>query len=169
MNKTVLLVEDFENDVILMRRFWKKERVPEQLHVASDGQQALDYLAGREPFSNRDAYPIPSLILLDLKLPRVMGLDVLAWIRAQPHLETIPVIVFSTSALGNDVDQAYSRGANAFLVKPADVKQLSDIVRLIREFWLGINHFPRPAVPGSKSAPALSAPLPISNPPPACH
>lgn len=154
MNKTVLLVEDFDNDVILMRRFWKKEGLTDQLQVASDGQQALDYLAGRHPFTNREQHPLPCLVLLDLKLPRVMGLDVLIWIRSQAALKTLPVIVLSTSALGSDVDQAYALGANAFLVKPADVVQLADMVRSLRDFWLGVNRFPGQSPSPRRPAPA---------------
>ncbi|HZQ45776.1 MAG TPA: response regulator, partial [Verrucomicrobiae bacterium] len=143
MNKTVLLVEDFENDIILMRRFWKKEGVKNQLHVVTDGRQALDYLAGKGPFSDREQFPLPCLVLLDLKLPHVMGLDVLAWIRTQSPFETLPVLILSTSSLGSDIDQAYRLGANAYLVKPADVAKLAELVRLIRDFWLGANHFSR--------------------------
>ncbi len=165
MTKTVLLVEDFENDVILMRRFWKREGVTDRLHVASDGQQALDYLSGQHPYSNRDEHPLPCLVLLDLKLPRVMGLDVLTWIRAQPSLKTLPVIVLSTSALGNDVEQAYALGANAFLVKPADVAQLADLVRSLRDFWLGANRFPGQSSTLRETVIAKFVTQPLSAPP----
>jgi CheY-like chemotaxis protein len=142
MNGTVLLVEDLDNDVVLMRRAWRLEGVKNPLHAVSDGRQALDYLAGAGEFSNRQQHPLPRLVLLDLKLPYVMGLDVLKWIRGQDILRTLPVLVLTTSALQQDIDQAYLLGANAFLVKPSGVAQLAELVRLIRDFWLGANYFP---------------------------
>ncbi|MDB6112596.1 MAG: response regulator receiver protein [Pedosphaera sp.] len=143
MNRTVLLVEDLENDIILMRRSWKLEGVKSQLQAVSDGRQALDYLAGEGEFLDRDKHPLPCLVLLDLKLPYVMGLEVLKWIRAQNGLESLPVLVLTTSALQRDIDEAYKLGANAFLVKPSGVAQLAELVRLIRDFWLGANCFPQ--------------------------
>ena len=90
----------------------------------------------------REKYPLPCLVLLDLKLPHVMGMDVLAWIRNQPAWKTLPVLVLTSSALQSDVDQAYQLGANAFVVKPSGIYQLAELIRLIRDFWLGANQFP---------------------------
>lgn len=143
MSRTVLLVEDLENDIVLMRRAWKLEGVKAELRVASDGQQALNYLAGEGEYSDREKHPLPCLVLLDLKLPYVMGLDVLKWIRGQDRLKRLPVLVLTTSALQRDIDGAYGLGANAFLVKPSGVGELAELVRLIRDFWLGANYFPQ--------------------------
>lgn len=152
MNKIVLLVEDTANDIVLMRRAWKKEQVNARLEVVTDGQAALHYLDGKGQYSNREQFPLPCMVLLDLKLPYIMGMEVLAWIRAQSCFKTLPVIILSTSALGSDVDQAYQLGANAYLVKPSDVAQLTEIVRLIRDFWLCANHFSRCHIEGQQSA-----------------
>ncbi|HZV34142.1 MAG TPA: response regulator [Verrucomicrobiae bacterium] len=143
MNPAVLLVEDLENDVFLVKRSWKIEAVPAALHVVMDGKAAVSYLAGDGEFADRKIHPFPCLVLLDLKLPRLRGLDVLAWIRSQESCKTLPVLVLTSSALQSDVDQAYQLGANAFLVKPSDIHELDNLVRLIRDFWLRANHFPR--------------------------
>lgn len=143
MNSAVLLVEDLENDIFLVKRSWKIEGVKAALHAVMDGKQAVAYLAGEGEFADRKKHPFPCLVLLDLKLPRMRGLDVLAWIRSQESCKTLPVLVLTSSALQSDVDQAYQLGANAFLVKPSDIHELDHLVRLIRDFWLRMNQFPR--------------------------
>ncbi len=143
LNRTVLLVEDFENDVVLMWRSWKMEAVPAGLQVVTDGQQALDYLAGNGEFSNREKFPLPCLMLLDLKLPHVSGMEVLKRVRTETALKALPVLVLTTSGLERDVIEAYQCGANAFLIKPSSVRDLAMLVRLIRDFWLGVNQLPR--------------------------
>jgi CheY-like chemotaxis protein len=135
-NGTVLLVEDFDNDVILLQRFWRLEEVGNPLEIVADGQQALDYLAGRREFANRTEHPVPRLVLLDLKLPLVGGLEILKWMRSQPELQNLPVLVISTSGLRRDVDEAYRLGTNGFVVKPSKVADLRQLVRWIRDFWL---------------------------------
>lgn len=142
MNPAVLLVEDLENDIFLVKRSWKIEAVPADLHFVTDGKQAVSYLAGDGEFADRKIHPFPCLVLLDLKLPRFRGLDVLAWIRSQETCKSLPVLMLTSSALQSDVDQAYQLGANAFLVKPSDIYELDNLVRLIRDFWLRANHFP---------------------------
>ena len=143
MNPPVLLVEDYENDVLLLRRFWKSERVPHPLVEARHGLEAIEYLTGEGIFANRQLYPLPCLMLLDLKMPLVTGLDVLRQIRGLPALKMLPVLVFSASGLPGDVDEAYRLGASAFLVKPTGLAEFAALVRLIRDFWLGTNRLPR--------------------------
>lgn len=152
MNPPVLLVEDYQNDILLMRRFWKKECVQHPLVEARHGLEAIEYLAGDGIFANRQLYPLPCLMLLDLRMPLVSGLDVLRQIRSQPGLKTLPVLVFSASALPGDVDEAYRLGACAFLVKPSGLDEFAALVRLIRDFWLGANRLPRVGLESEKPA-----------------
>jgi CheY-like chemotaxis protein len=140
--KTILQVEDDPNDVFFFQKAMRKVGVMNPVHVASDGQEAIDYLQGNGKFFDRSLFPFPCLVLLDLKLPYVMGLDVLRWIREQPWTN-LPVIMFSASAEEADIAASYRLGANAFLSKPSEARQLDDIVKAIKDFWLTHNALPR--------------------------
>lgn len=135
----ILLVEDDENDVFFLRRALQSTGVEADLHVASDGRQALDYLHGRGGFADRTKHPLPNLVLLDLKVPYVSGLDVLRQIRATPALRRLIVIVLTSSALDSDVVQAYEIGANSFLVKPSRLDEQKLVAQRIADYWLGVN------------------------------
>jgi len=137
----ILQVEDEANDVFLLQRAFRQARISNPVKVASDGQMAIDYLSGTGLFENRGAYPLPGLILLDLKLPRKSGREVLQWIRAQPGLRRIVVIVFTSGKYIGDVGLAYDLGANSFLVKPTDFSQYLAIARLLKDWWLSHNLF----------------------------
>ena len=143
----ILLVEDNEHDVFFMKRAFKTAEVSNTLQVVGDGQEAVDYLAGVGSYGDRHQFPLPCVILLDLKLPRKSGLDVLSWMRQQPELRFIVVIVLTTSREQNDIVTSYQLGANAFLVKPNDVLQLIEIVKAIKRFWLEFNEYPSAAKP----------------------
>src|SRR5437870_5276522 len=134
MRRTILLVEDDENDLFFMQQAMQKAGVTNPIRVASDGQQAIDYFRGTGKFANREEFPLPCLVLLDLKLPHVMGLDVLKWIRQQPGVAAI-VVILSASREEADIATAYRLGANGYLVKPPDVAQLTDMAKSIKEFW----------------------------------
>ena len=134
----ILLVEDDENDVFFFRRAMSKARMTTPLQVARDGQEAINYLQGGGKFASRAEFPLPGLILLDLKLPLVMGLDVLRWVRQQPRLTPI-VIILSSSREEADIAEAYRLGANAYLVKPAEANELIEMVRAVSDFWLKQN------------------------------
>jgi len=136
--KTILQVEDDPNDVFLMRHAMKKAGVTNPVRVASSGQEAIDYLQGGGKFTDRERFPFPSLVLLDLKLPHVMGLEVLRWIRQQSRTSPV-VIVLTASADAADISRAYDLGANAFLTKPGEVEKLKEMVRAIRDFWFTHN------------------------------
>ena len=138
MIRSILLVEDDENDIFFMQRAMKNAGVPNPIQIASDGQQAIDYFQGTGKFADREEFPLPYLVLLDLKLPRVMGLDVLKWIRQQPEVAAI-VIILSSSKEEADVATAYRLGANGYLVKPAEASQLNDMAKSIKDFWLSQN------------------------------
>ncbi len=136
MNDTILLVEDGEDDVVFMIRAFAKAQVPYGLKVVADGREAIAYLAGKETYSDRGAFPIPRLVLLDLNLPHVSGFDVLRWIRQQTEYLDLIVVVLSSSELPADIRQAYALGANSFLSKPADPSKLTDLVRDVAHRWL---------------------------------
>jgi CheY-like chemotaxis protein len=138
----ILLVEDNENDVYFMKRAFKTAEISNALHVVGDGQSAIDYIAGNGVYADRAQFPQPCLVLLDLKLPRKSGIEVLTWIRQQSQSRTVIVIVLTTSREPHDIVTAYQLGANSFLVKPNDVLQLIEIVKAMKRFWLEFNEFP---------------------------
>jgi CheY-like chemotaxis protein len=141
MMKTILQVEDDSNDVFFFQRSMKKAGVLNPIQVASDGQEAIDYLKGDGKFADREKYPLPGLVLLDLKLPYVMGLDVLKWIRQECD-STLVVVLLTASNEEADIDAAYRLGANGFLVKPSETSKLDDMVKAISHFWLTHNTLP---------------------------
>ena len=140
MTTTILLVEDDENDVFFMQQAMKKAGVVNPLRVASNGQEAIDYFEGTGKFANREEFPLPGMVLLDLKLPYVMGLDVLKWIRQQPRVSLVVML----TASGNDADiaAAYRLGANAFMTKPSESGKFEDMVKALKDFWLTHNTMP---------------------------
>src|SRR5205814_6227935 len=136
--RPILQVEDDPNDVFFLQHAMKKAGVANPVQVASDGQQAIDYLKGAGRFADREKFPVPCLVLLDLKLPYVMGLDVLRWIRKQPGT-AVPVVMLSASAEDADIATAYRLGANAFLTKPSEASKLVEMAKAIKDFWLTYN------------------------------
>ena len=136
--KTILQVEDDPNDVFFLRKAMKKMGVMNPVQVATDGQQAIDYLQGAGPFADRGRFPYPSLVLLDVKLPYVMGLEVLRWIRAERGT-ALAVVMLSASAQEADIVTAYRLGANAFLCKPSEASRFEEMVKAIKDFWLTQN------------------------------
>ena len=145
----ILLVEDDQNDVFFFQRAMRKAGMSHPLQLARDGQEAIDYMQARGKFADREQFPLPCLILLDLKLPIVMGLDVLRWIRQQPGVAAI-VIVLTSSLNEADIAEAYDLGANAYLVKPAQASELVQIVKAINDFW--VKHNTPPPIPRRESA-----------------
>ena len=139
--KSILHVEDDENDVFLFRRVFEQTGITSPLHVVTDGEMAINYLSGAGQFADREKYPLPCLVLTDLNLPKRSGLDLLQWIRRDPQLKKMVVVLFSSSALPRDVEQAYELGANAYIQKSADSCQLQEIAQLLKKWWLGYNHF----------------------------
>lgn len=140
-NRCLLLVEDNEDDVFLMKRALKEAHVQNPLIVVEDGQQALDYLAGTGKFADRTTYPLPVVVFLDLKLPYVSGHDVLAWIRRQKEHESLVVIVLTSSNETSDLSRCYSLGANSYLVKPPTPEQLGDLAKAFKWYWIEYNQF----------------------------
>jgi CheY-like chemotaxis protein len=144
INHTILLVEDNEDDVFLMRRALDEARVTAALQIVEDGQQAVDYLSGAGKYSNRYQYPLPKLVFLDLKLPLKSGHEVLTWIRQQPDFESLVVIVLTSSDQPTDIRTSYRLGANSYLVKPPPAEQLLDLAKAFKLFWLNHNRFDSP-------------------------
>ena len=141
----ILLVEDNEDDVFLMKRALKNAGIVNRLCLAEDGQQAIDYLSGNGEFADRSAHPIPSIVFLDLKLPLKGGLDVLAWIRKQASLENMVVVVLTSSSEPSDLKEAYRLGANSYVVKPPTAGQLLDLAKAYKWYWLEFNQFEKSA------------------------
>src|SRR5687767_3082250 len=127
----ILLVEDNPDDVFLFTRALNKARRPHPLHVVTSGQEAIEYLSGTGKYSDRNAFPLPDLIMLDLKMPLLSGFEVLNWIRNDGMARLIPVIVLSSSALTEDVNRAYALGANAYMVKPANADALERLIQTV--------------------------------------
>jgi CheY-like chemotaxis protein len=142
MLKRVLVAEDDPGDAFLLERAFTRCGVPARLHFVRDGREAIDYLGGENAFANRDEFPLPDLILLDLKMPRMGGFDVLEWLRAQPGLKRLLVAVLSSSAQPEDINRSYDLGANSYLVKPKTSEDLSNMVNQLQQYWLQVNQGP---------------------------
>jgi CheY-like chemotaxis protein len=137
--RPILLVEDNKDDVLFIKRAMEKAGITNPLHVASDGKEAIEYLEKIAADSTVTGPPSPVLVLLDLQLPRVRGMEVLKWIRQQETLRTLIVIIHSSSHLDIDITQAYQLGANSFLVKAPAAAELARMMKLIKEYWLELN------------------------------
>jgi CheY-like chemotaxis protein len=141
--KPILLVEDDPNDQLLIRRAFTRAKLMNPLRLARDGDEAVDYLAGDGAFADREANPLPALVMLDLKLPRRSGLEVLEWLRSQAgSLGRTPVVVLTSSRENRDVDRAYELGANSYLVKPVDFDGLLEMIRTTGLYWTVLNEGP---------------------------
>jgi CheY-like chemotaxis protein len=138
----ILLVEDDPAHAEIVRRNFEGFRVANRLMHVSDGQAALDYLFRREGFSDPSCFPRPGLILLDLRLPKVSGLEVLQIIKSDPDLSSIPVVVLTTSSAEKDIVQAYDYHANSYLVKPVDFQQFLAMMEALGYYWLVWNGYP---------------------------
>lgn len=135
----VLHVDDDPSDALLFKQACRRAEVSFQLKSVGDGESAVAYLAGEGEFSDRENNPLPSLVMLDLKMPRMSGFDVLTWIRSHDPFKTLPVVIFTASNQEEDIRRAYEGGANSYLVKPVGIHTLIDIVKVIDSYWLGLN------------------------------
>lgn len=138
---TILLVEDEPADIFRIQRALAKANLSISLEVVSDGEQAVLYLSGQERFADRNRYPIPALMLLDLKLPRLSGFEVLAWLQ-ESAIKYLPVVVLTSSEEQVDIDKAYALGANSYLTKPIDFNTLLEMVRTLGFYWVNMNRPP---------------------------
>ncbi|MEG3858615.1 response regulator [Microcoleus sp. herbarium12] len=143
--QTILLVEDSPVDILLMQRAFRNQIFTNtSLQIVRDGDAAVFYLNGDGEYSDRERYPLPAIILLDLKLPRRSGHEVLGWLKQQPQLKRLPVVVLTSSSQTVDVNQAYDLGVNSYLVKPVGFASLSDMMQRFGEYWLNHNELPEP-------------------------
>ena len=139
---SVLFVEDDPNDVALTQRAFERAGFANPLQVLSDGEQAIAYLGGEASYADRDRYPLPIIVLLDLKLPRKSGFEVLAWIRAAANIRRLPVVVLTSSQQSPDINRAYDAGANSYLVKPVAFEHLLNLVQTLGLYWFMTNQGP---------------------------
>jgi CheY-like chemotaxis protein len=156
VNQYILLAEDDPNDVLLIKRAFHKAGLGESLRVVRDGDQALSYLTGQGVYADRSLYPMPFLVLLDLKMPGVDGFEVLQSIRASKDLRRLLVVVLTSSNLQADVDRAYDLGANSYLVKPVEFDEMVGMISRFEIYWTEINRTPSGAslVKVSQATPA---------------
>ena len=138
----ILLAEDSEDHVFIFRRAVRQAGLATPLHVVSDGEEAIKYMEGAGKYRNRSEYPLPDLLLLDLKMPRKNGFEVLKWIRAQPSLATLRVVVLTTSDRIQDVNEAYRLGANSFLVKPLEFAEFQNMLIALHQYWMALSKTP---------------------------
>jgi two-component system response regulator len=143
INGTILLVEDNPDDQKLTLRALKKNNILNEVVIAEDGAQALEYLFGTGQYADRDPRQRPALVLLDLKLPKVDGLSVLAQIRADDRTRTMPVVVLTSSAEEQDLVKSYELGVNSYVRKPVDFVEFVDAARQLGVYWLILNAQPR--------------------------
>jgi CheY-like chemotaxis protein len=153
MTAKILWVEDDLDDVHLIGRAIRRAGI-EPPALARDGREALAYLSGSGPYADRSMHPFPTLVLLDLKLPKMSGFEVLQWIREHEETSRIPVVMFTSSKERADIDRAYSLGANAYLLKSVGHEQLLEALKQVRAFWLDLNL--NPSVPVREIVPAAS-------------
>jgi two-component system response regulator len=148
-SKTILLIEDNPSDIALTRRALEKARIANQLVVAEDGQEALDYLFGTGAHAGRDATHQPTLILLDLKLPKIPGLEVLRRIRLHAITRRTPLVVLTSSNEEQDLTASYDLGINSYIRKPVDFNQFALAVEQLGLYWLVLNEPPPPSEGGA--------------------
>jgi two-component system, response regulator len=146
--KIILLVEDNPDDVVLTRMALEKSRIINKLVVAEDGEEALDYLFSHGKYAGRDSGQLPEVVLLDLKLPRVDGLEVLKQVRANPATSLLPVVILTSSSEDQDMIKSYKLGCNSFIVKPVDFSQFLDAVQQLEMYWLVLNRKPNISTQG---------------------
>src|SRR5207245_1166897 len=137
--ETILVAEDDKTDALFLERAFAKVGVPTALHFVRDGQEVLDYLLGNAEFADRLVHPGPDLLLLDLKMPRVDGFQVLDWVRQQPGIKRLPIVIFSSSAQEQVINRACDLGANSYLVKPHSTEDLLALVAKLKNYWIEAN------------------------------
>ncbi|MDB6125461.1 MAG: response regulator receiver protein [Pedosphaera sp.] len=138
--KTLLSVDDGEDDVFFMRKAVQQSGIDCMLEVANTGDQAMEYLSGAGLYKDRYAYPLPEVILLDIKMPGRDGFEVLGWIRKQSQLKTIPVVMLTNSEEPKDIERAYREGANSYLLKPHDFEEFQKELPILMKYWLEMNN-----------------------------
>ena len=151
----ILIAEDNEDHAFLLRRALKRGAVLNPVFVVADGEEAIAYLKGEGKFADRYEYPLPGLLLLDLNMPKKDGFEVLQWIRQQPCLKRLRVVVLTTSDNPDDIDRAYELGANSFMVKPLEKQQFVEVTDAIKGYWLWMSAAPQLREPAAEGTTAV--------------
>jgi CheY-like chemotaxis protein len=138
----ILVAEDNEDHVLLIRRAFRQSGLVNPVYVVKDGDETIAYLKGEGKFANRAEYPLPCLLLLDLKMPNKNGFEVLKWVRSQPAFAALRVVVLTTSGDTRDINLAYQLGANSFLTKPVDFRDFVQLTTAVKGYWLWLSHAP---------------------------
>ncbi len=141
MNRQLLFIEDDEDDAYIIRHALKREGIQESLHFVNNGKMAVEYLESLTS-DNLGSRSLPLIIFLDLNMPLMNGFEFLQWRRQQPAFQSVPVLVLSSSDNYHDINEAYNLGANAYLVKPMSVTDLSAVLKAVQSFWLTHNRYP---------------------------
>lgn len=147
-DQIILLAEDDPNDVLLIQRAFQKAGLQGSLRIVRDGEEAIRYLNGGGDYADRQRFPLPFLLLLDLKMPGADGFDVLQWVRTERAFKRLLVIVLTSSNLQSDVDRAYELGANSYLVKPVEFQEMVNMIQRFEVYWTEMNRTPTPPVEG---------------------
>ena len=140
--RPILVIEDDSAAITLLKHAFEKAEVPNPILTVQTGDQAMAYLGGEPPFQDRTTYPLPGILLLDLKMPGSVGLDVLQWVRKHPTLHSTIVVILTGSRNRNEIRKAYQAGANSCLIKPLSMNELIEKVRTFRDYWLQQNEPP---------------------------
>jgi CheY-like chemotaxis protein len=143
---TILIAEDDPNDVMLLELAIRRNGIANPVRVVRDGEEAVEYLEGQGKYADRQKYPLPSVIISDVKMPRRSGLEVVEWVRHHPRCAIIPIVMLSGSRIENDVVRAYSLGANSYFTKPSTLDELTELIGLAHAYWTKCEHPPAPKV-----------------------
>jgi CheY-like chemotaxis protein len=146
----LLLAEDEDNDVVLFQRALRKAGVNISLHRVSDGEEAINYIGGKDGFKDRHAFPFPDLVVVDLKMPRKNGIDVIDWVR-QSEAKRLRILVLSSSQEKKDVNKAFDSGANAYMTKPHNFEELTSMIKHLHVFWAEVSERPEIPIPERNS------------------
>lgn len=141
-DKTILLVEDNPDDELLTKRAIKKNNIANKLDIVRDGAEALDYIFAKGEFKDRDIDDLPQLVLLDLNLPKISGLDVLKEIKSNEQTKSLPVVILTSSKEESDISNGYGYGANSYIRKPVDFEQFNEAIQQLGIYWLVLNEIP---------------------------
>ena len=150
--KNILYAEDDPTDAIIFSMAFKRALLPAVLHIVDDGLAAVDWLGGKGQYSDREQFPEPDILILDLKMPKKNGFEVLQWVRSQADLRRLLVVVLTSSNLQADVDRAYESGANSYLVKPIEFNEMANMIQRFEAYWTELNRFPT-------TTPSIKSPL----------
>jgi|SRR5437867_4808899 len=158
MEPVILLIEDSENDALLLQHAFKKAGLTKPLQIVRDGVDATSYLLGLGEFSDRQKYPFPKILLIDLNMPRLNGFELLGWVKSKPDLQHLMVVVLTGSARKPEINAAYQLGAKSYLVKPTRSEDLQQLIDAFFQYWIVHNHLPDPAPEAAVQEPPKNQP-----------